>query len=233
MSKLTVTGGSAKGRPLPLFISTFFFMSIQVQGILYLPSVSKSISRVGKFTRCPAHGNLLAWLGRPLPLTEFNTVAPTVLQNAALYGMQPFVKLVEVEIPDPETKPDPSAGTKTEIVPDSTKPAGTTSPASKDYDVEPLNDGFVVVDLRTSDVLYRGQGEQWESEISLVRPFSTEDEARAVIPTAVVTTPVTASIPPSTPPVSPKVSKEPKAPKTPKTPKTPKATKTAEAPKQE
>lgn len=156
---------------------------LQIQGILYLPNVSKSVSRVGKFTRCPAHGNLLAWLGRPLPMEEFNGIAPTVLQNGALYGMQPFVKLVEVEIPDAATEEVPPLVPVPPLVANEpTKPAGDLVSPSKDYDVEPLNDGFVVVDLRSTDVLYRGQGDLWESDISLVRPFATEDEARAIIP---------------------------------------------------
>lgn len=161
---------------------------LQVQALIYLPNVSKSVSRVAKFTRCPAHGNLLAWFGRPLQKDEFNVIAPTVLQNGALYGMQPFVQLVEVEIPDPAPEEVPPLVPKTPLVPNEpTKPAGDLAPSSKDYDVEPLNDGFVVVDLRSTDVLYRGQGDLWESDISLVRPFATEDEARAIIPQAEIT----------------------------------------------
>lgn len=167
---------------------------LQIQGILFLPNVSKSISRVGKFTRCPAHGNLLAWLGRPLPMEEFNVIAPTVLQNGALYGMQPFVKLVEVEIPDSTPEAVPPLTPVPPLVPnEATKPAGDLLPSSKAYDVEPLNDGFVVVDLRSADVLYRGQGDLWESDISLVRPFATEDEARAIIPQPEITEPAAAA----------------------------------------
>lgn len=156
-----------------------------VQGLIYLPNVGKAVSKVAKFLRCPQHGNVLAWLGRPLSIDEFNALAPTLLTNAPLYGMQPMVKLVEVEVEMPELEPekpkqkpqDDTGGNAKEFTAQSSEQTAEAA-----FIIEPMNDGFVVVDLRGEAALYRGQGEQWETDISLVTPFANEAEASAAIP---------------------------------------------------
>lgn len=159
---------------------------MSVRALIYLPHVSKACSRVREFTRCKEQGNLLCYNGRPLEVAEFNALAPKVLLQAALYGMQPIVKLVEVADTAPavpESPPVPPVVVKTK--PEATAnaevcPPVETNPAAEigTIVVEPLNDGFMLVDLRGAEALYRGTGENWESDASLVAPFASEAEAR-------------------------------------------------------
>ncbi len=166
-----------------------------IKALIYLPHVSKACSRVREFTRAAAHDNLLCYNGRPLEFEEFNKLAPKVLLQGAFYGMQPIVKLVVVPdaVPAPAT-PEETTTTKpgattpgTLSTPGAETPgaaAGASAPASPlpaNLAIEPLSDGFVLVDLGGEGCLYRGLGGSWETDASLVQPFATETEALGVL----------------------------------------------------
>lgn len=149
----------------------------QVLGLIYIPVVSRSVSRVKEFRRCPEHDNLLAYEGRALSVEEFNKAAPKVMGAGAtsLYGVQPIAKLVEVEV---------SESAQVEA------PAVALAPAAKPAPVidlpkvtlEPSGDGFVLVNYDGDEARYMGASQAWESDVSLVIPFATEEDARAACP---------------------------------------------------
>jgi len=147
----------------------------QVLGLIYIPVVSRSVSRVKEFRRCPEHDNLLAYEGRALSVEEFNKAAPKVMGAGAtsLYGVQPIAKLVEVEesapVETPAAAPVPTA-----------KPAPVVDLPK--VTLEPSGDGFVLVNYEGDEARYMGASQAWESDVSLVIPFATEDEARAACP---------------------------------------------------
>lgn len=163
-----------------------------VQALIYLPNVGKSVSRVREFRRCPAHGNLLAYQGRALDVDEFNKTAPIVLGNATTYGMQPMVKLVGSNDAPVLVEPENAASLPPGKPEAATKPTFSDAAPAPTLIIEPLNDGFVVVDLRGESALYRGTGEGWESEIGLVAPFASVEEAAEAAPDA--TKPVSAEL---------------------------------------
>jgi hypothetical protein len=194
-----------------------------VQALIYLPNVGKSVSRVREFRRCPAHGNLLSYQGRALDVDEFNKIAPNVLGNATTYGMQPMVKLVGDNgvVPAPPEK-TADVGKASDVA---TKPE---LPQAGGLIIEPLNDGFVVVDLRGESALYRGTGEGWESEIGLVAPFASVEDAAAAVPDATKPIPAEEVVAPlvvETAPVEVETPPPVAAPAAPKAPKAPKAQK--------
>lgn len=158
-----------------------------IQALIYLPNVGKSVSRVREFRRCPEHGNLLAYQGRALDKEEFNALAPVVLGNSSMYGMQPMVKLVGDNAAEP-APPEKSADVG-KASDDATKPE---PPQAGGLVIEPMNDGFVVVDLRGDAALYRGTGEGWETEIALVAPFASVEAAAEAVPDA--TAPIPAEV---------------------------------------
>lgn len=154
----------------------------QVFGLIYLPAVSRSVSRVKEFRRCADHDNLLAYDGRALSVEEFNKAAPKVMGAgaASLYGVQPIAKLVEIEVAEaaPVDAPaKPAAKVKAKPVPVIELPKVT---------VEPSGDGFVLVNYEGDEARYMGASQAWETDVSLVIPFATEDAARAACPGVLV-----------------------------------------------
>jgi hypothetical protein len=154
----------------------------QVLGLIYLPAVSRSVSRVKEFRRCADHDNLLAYDGRALSVEEFNKAAPKVMGAGAmsLYGVQPIAKLVEIEVAEsaPVDAPaKPVAKVKAKPVPVINLPKVT---------VEPSGDGFVLVNYEGDEARYMGASQAWETDVSLVIPFATEDAARAACPGVLV-----------------------------------------------
>jgi hypothetical protein len=153
----------------------------QVLGLIYIPVVSRSVSRVKEFRRCPEHDNLLAYEGRALSVEEFNKAAPKVMGAGAtsLYGVQPIAKLVEVEVAESAPVEAPPA-----------KPAPKAKPAPvielPKVTLEPSGDGFVLVNYEGDEARYMGESLAWESDVSLVIPFATEDAARAACPGVLV-----------------------------------------------
>lgn len=151
-------------------------------GIIYIPVVSRSVARVKEFRRCPEHDNLLAYEGKALSVEEFNKVAPKVMGAGAtsLYGVQPIAKLVEVEVAEAAPVEAPPA-----------KPAPKAKPAPvielPKVTLEPVGDGFVLVNYEGDEARYMGAAsEAWESDVSLVMPFATEEAARAACPGVLV-----------------------------------------------
>lgn len=166
----------------------------QVLGLIYFPpSYSRSVARVRDFRRCPAHDNLLAFEGRALSVEEFNKHAPKLLGDGAkaLYGVQPIAKLVEVEVAEQSTEA-PLIGNRLLPAGDAgnpiSPPASTVEEASK-ITVEPSGDGFVLVNYEGDEARYMGVSQAWETDVSLVRPFATEDDARAAAPGGVAAQP--------------------------------------------
>jgi hypothetical protein len=151
----------------------------EVRGLIYFAGVSRSVPSIRGFKRCPEHGNVLAYDGRPLPMAEFNKVADKTLgeQAKGIYGLIPVVRLVEVEVADVvpvETAP-----------PQPAKPAKPLSPTIR-VAVEPIDGGFMLVDYEADPVRYMGQSLLWELEAGLVLPFATEQEARQHAPGPIV-----------------------------------------------
>lgn len=155
----------------------------EVRGLIYLFGVSKSAPRVKEFVRAPEHDNLLVFNGRPLPLEEFNKVAPKVLGVGAVtfYGVQPQVKLVRVlvESAPVEVKDQPPA-----LVPPKVPVVDLPQ-----VTVEPLADGFMLVDYRGEQARYMGTSQEWETDAGLVQPFATEAAARQSAPGPLVQRP--------------------------------------------
>lgn len=165
-----------------------------VLALIYLPIVSRSVSRVKEFRRSEAHDNILCYEGRGLTVEEFNKVAPRVLgENArGLYGMQPTVKLMEIETvvtPPPEGVPD------SEKTPSTTSPSPAAKPPPvvnlPECGIEPIADGFMLVDYSASAARYMGTAGAWEDDAALVAPFASEDEARKACPGKLVAKPAT------------------------------------------
>ncbi len=154
----------------------------EVRGLIYFAGVSRSVPSIRGFKRCPEHGNVLAYDGRPLPMAEFNRVADKVLgeQAKGIYGLIPVVRLVEVEVA--EVVP-------VEAVPP--KPAKPTVPLPPTIRVavEPIDGGFMLVDYQSDPARYMGQSLLWELEAGLVLPFATEQEARQHAPGPIVASP--------------------------------------------
>jgi hypothetical protein len=154
----------------------------EVRGLIYFAGVSRSVPSIRGFKRCPEHGNVLAYDGRPLPLAEFNRVADKVLgeQAKGIYGLIPVVRLVEVEVADV---------VPVEAVPP--KPAKPTVPLPPTIRVavEPIDGGFMLVDYQSDPARYMGQSLLWELEAGLVLPFANEQEARQHAPGPIVPAP--------------------------------------------
>lgn len=153
----------------------------QVLGLIYFPpALSRSVSRVREFRRCPEHDNLLAYAGRALTVEEFNDLAPKLLGDGAksLYGVQPIAKLVEVDVSDAPKAP-------VAVVP----PVVVAPPPVLDLPkvtIEPSGDGFVLVNYEGEDARYMGASLAWETDVSLVIPFATEEEARGAAPGGII-----------------------------------------------
>jgi|688.fasta_scaffold588510_2 hypothetical protein len=153
----------------------------QVLGLIHFPpSLSRSVARVRDFRRCPEHDNVLAYEGRALSVDEFNRVAPKLLgEGKGLYGVQPIAKLVEVEVAESAPVEAPAA-----------KPLRAAKPAPvidlPKVTLEPSGDGFVLVNYEGDEACYMGASQAWESDVSLVIPFASEDEARAACPGVLV-----------------------------------------------
>lgn len=167
----------------------------QVLGLIFFPpSYSRSVSRVRDFRRCPAHDNLLAFEGRALSVEEFNKHAPKLLGDGAkaLYGVQPIAKLVEVEVVD-QNEEAPLIGNR--MLPAGAAGNPISPPASAveapKITVEPSGDGFVLVNYEGDEARYMGVSQAWETDVSLVLPFATEDDARAAAPGGVAAQPPT------------------------------------------
>lgn len=154
----------------------------EVRGLIYFAGVSRSVPSIRGFKRCPEHGNVLAYDGRPLSMDEFNKVADKVLgeQAKGIYGLIPVVRLVEVDVA--EVVP-------VEAVPP--KPAKPTVPLPPTIRVavEPIDGGFMLVDYQSDLARYMGQSLLWELEAGLVLPFATEQEARQHAPGPIVASP--------------------------------------------
>lgn len=165
----------------------------QVLGLIYFPpSYSRSVARVRDFRRCAAHDNLLAFEGRAMSVEEFNKHAPKLLGDGAkaLYGVQPIAKLVEVEVVD-QSEEAPLIGNR--LLPageacNPVSPPATTVEAPK-ITIEPSGDGFVLVNYEGDEARYMGVSQAWETDVSLVLPFATEDDARAAAPGGVAAQP--------------------------------------------
>lgn len=175
-----------------------------VQALIYLPHASRSVSRVREFRRCPEHDNLLAWEGRAVGVDEFNTVAPKALGSNAVatYGMQPLVKLVRIKVEAPE--PEAEGGETKPLIVEKPEPVIQHIQVG----VEPIADGFMLVNYSSPEAQYMGTGGAWETDASLVTPFATEKAARSACPGQLVEKPAavkeeTAPLPPEDPPQDP------------------------------
>lgn len=190
-----IYGAAPMGRPFPFpyFQSTFLptpLLMKQVLAIIYLPVASRSVHRVRDFRRCEEHGNVLCYEGRALGVEEFNRVAPKVLGVSAVtnYGSQPLVKLIEIEtvpevvamVADPAgvPVPPPVPVAKPEPVIDLLK-----------CGVEPIADGFMLVNYSAPEAEYMGQAKTWENDASLIVPFASETDARNACPGVLVCKP--------------------------------------------
>lgn len=156
----------------------------KVLGLIYIPVVSRSVARVKEFRRCPEHGNLLAYEGRALTVDEFNKAAPKVLGQGAtsIYGVQPIAKLVEIEVADEE--PVEGGAPAASVPPVEAKPAPVIDLPK--FVIEPAGDGFVLVNYDGDEARYMGVSLALESDVSLVIPFATEDDARGACPGVLV-----------------------------------------------
>jgi hypothetical protein len=156
----------------------------QVLGLIFFPpALSRSVARVREFRRCPEHDNLLAYDGRALSVEEFNRVAPKLLGDGAksLYGVQPIAKLVEVDVSNVSAAPVAN-------VPPVVVPAAPVIDLPK-VTIEPSGDGFVLVNYEGEEARYMGASLAWETDVSLVIPFATEDEARGSAPGGIIAQP--------------------------------------------
>ena len=159
----------------------------EVRGLIYFAGVSRSVPSIRGFKRCPEHGNVLAYDGRPLPMDEFNKVADKVLgeQAKGIYGLIPVVRLVAVEVGDAVAAPVPPeapAAPRKPVVP---------LPDTVRVSIVPADGiGFMLVDYESDPCRYMGQAQVWESDVSLITTFATEEEARQAAPGPIVPAPV-------------------------------------------
>jgi len=162
-----------------------------VQALIYLPHASRSVSKVREFRRCPEHDNLLTWEGRALGVEEFNQVAAKALGGNAVatYGMQPLVKLISVALPAAAVEAGPDKET---LQPPAAKPVPVIEHLQ--VGVEPIADGFMLVNYSSAEAQYMGTARVWENEAGLVTPFSTEKEARSACPGVLVEKPAPAAV---------------------------------------
>ncbi len=164
----------------------------QVLAIIYLPVASRSVHRVKEFRRCEEHGNLLAYEGRPLGVEEFNTAAPKVLGESArtLYGSQPLVKLIEVEVQVAPVEAAPAPELRAGLPAPLPKPEPVIDLVK--CGVEPIADGFMLVEYSDCEARYMGTSLIWENDAGLVTPFATEEAAKRACPGVLVARPETA-----------------------------------------
>jgi hypothetical protein len=163
-----------------------------IKALIYLPAISKSVQRVREFRRCPEYDNLLAYLGRPLALEEFNKIASRVISDLTRteLGVLPCVKLVD--IPDimpvatvePVAPVEPVAGAGAFLAPAPVEPISENChPPELVFPdgvvIETLETGeFCVADYRAGAALYLGAGSsEWQSDISLITPFESPGAA--------------------------------------------------------
>lgn len=157
----------------------------RILGLIYLPNVSRSVSRVKEFRRVPEHGNLLCFDGKALTVDEFNKAAEKAMcaGAASIYGLQPMAKMVEIEVEDVlETPPSDAAPIVPPLEP--AKPAPVIDLPK--VTVEPSGDGFVLVNYEGDEARYMGQSQTWETDVSLIMPFVTEADAIAASPGLIV-----------------------------------------------
>lgn len=156
----------------------------QVLGLIYFPSsLSRSVARVREFRRCPEHDNVLAYEGRALSIDEFNRLAPRLLGDGAKgqYGVQPIAKIVEVEIVE-DLQPGQNIPPVEAVPPVVSVPVVDLPKVT----LEPAGDGFVLVNYEGDEARYMGVSQVWESDVSLVLPFASEEEAREASPGMIV-----------------------------------------------
>lgn len=164
----------------------------EVRGLIYFAGVSRSVPSIRGFKRCPAHGNVLAYDGRPLPMDEFNRVADKVLgeQAKGIYGLIPVVRLVEVEVAESVAAPVPP-----EAPPAPRKPV-VPLPDTVRVSIVPADGiGYMLVDYESDPCRYMGTAQVWESDVSLITTFATEEEARQAAPGPIVPAPEISTAP--------------------------------------
>lgn len=156
----------------------------RVLGLIYLPNVSRSVSRVKEFRRVPEHGNLLCFDGKALTVDEFNKAAEKAMcaGAASIYGLQPMAKMVEIEVEDVLETPPSDAPIVPPLEPDKSAPVIDLPKVT----VEPSGDGFVLVNYEGDEARYMGQSQSWETDVSLIMPFVTEADAIAAAPGLII-----------------------------------------------